>query len=256
MAINLASISRQPTLAPPRIVLFGPHGIGKTTFGAQAPSPIILPFEDGIAKLDVPHFPLLRSFGEAMEAIAALYSEAHEYATVVVDSLDWLEPLVWAETCSRHKFETIESPGFGKGFLFALDIWREFFAGLVALREQKGMCVILLAHQEIKAFNDPNTEPYDRYQLKLQARAAALAEEWADCVLFANFRTYTAKSNAGFNKTVTRGVGSGERVLYTEERPGFRAKNRYALPPEMPFSWAHFSQALAGEQAAPAATAA
>jgi len=246
MAINLNSITREPTLSPPRIVLYGPHGIGKTTFGACAPAPIILPFEDGIAKLDVPHFPLLKNYDEALEAVAALYTEDHDFATAVIDSLDWLEPLIWAETCKRHKWEDIEAPGYGKGYLAALDVWRELFSGLVGLREAKGMCVVLLAHQEIKAFNDPNSEPYDRYQLKLQARAAALAEEWADCVLFANFRTYTAKADAGFNKKVTRGVGTGERVMYTEERPGFRAKNRYGLPAELPFSWASFAQALEG----------
>ena len=246
MAINLSSISRNPVLAPPRVVLYGPHGIGKTTFGACAPAPIIMPLEDGIAKLDVPHFPVLKTWAEVMEALGALYTEAHEYASVTIDSLDWLEPIVWAETCVRNKWENVETPGYGRGFLFALDVWREFFAGLSALREQKNMCVILLAHQEIKAFNDPNTDPYDRYQLKLQPRAAALVEEWADCVLFANFRVYTAKADAGFNKKVTRGVGSGERVIYTEERPGFRAKNRYSLPPEISLSWSAFAQALAG----------
>ena len=252
MAINLQSITNSPTLAPPRLVLYGPHGVGKTTFGASAPAPIVLPFEDGIAKLDVPRFPLLTTWAEAIEALGALYQEDHQYATVVIDSLDWLEPLVWAEICRRHGKQDIEEFGYGKGYLHALDVWREFFAGLVALREQKSMCVVLLAHSEIKTFNDPNNPPYDRYQMKLQPRAASLIEEWADCVLFANFRTFIATTEAGFNKKIARGVGTGERVLYTEERPGFRAKNRYGLPPELSFQWEAFSAALA----APAPTAA
>lgn len=253
MAISLQSISRDPVIAPPRLVVYAPHGVGKTTFGASAPSPIFLPFEDGLGKLSVPHFPLLTSWGDTIEALTALYQDDHDYQTVVIDSLDWLEPYVWAETCKRHGQPNIEAFGFGKGLLFACDVWREFFAALVALREQKGMAVILIAHSEIKRFDDPTNEPYDRYQLKLQPRAAALVEEWADCVLFANFRTYTAKSDAGFNKKVVRGVGSGERVMYTEERPGWRAKNRYSLPPEMPFSWAAFAQALEPPAASPEA---
>lgn len=244
MAIDLSTISRNRSTAPPRIVVYGPHGIGKTTFGAHAPAPVVLPFEDGLGELDVDAFPLLASWDDTMAALGALYTEAHEFGTVVVDSLDWLEPIVWAETCKRHGQQDIEAFGYGKGFLFALDVWREFFAGLVALRQDKGMAVILLAHAEIKRFDDPTNEPYDRYQLKLQPRAAALVEEWADCVLFANYKTFTAKTDAGFNKKVTRGVGTGERVMYTEERPGWKAKNRYSLAPELPFSWQAFAGGL------------
>lgn len=244
MAFNLASITRDPLLAPPRTVVYGPHGVGKTTFGAQAPAPILLPFEDGVGRLDVARFPLIRSWAETQEALASLYTEAHDYATVLIDTLDWLEPLVWAETCVRNKWPDIEHPGFGKGYVAAAVVWREFFAGLSALRDERGMSVILLAHTEIKQFHDPSADPYDRYQIKLQKSAAALAQEWADCVLFANFKTYTQKSDSGFNKKTTRGVGVGERVLYTEERPAFYAKNRYALPPELPFSYAAFSAAM------------
>ena len=253
MAISLASVSKDPVIAPPRIVLYGPHGVGKTTFGACAPAPILMPFEDGVGKLEVARFPVLQSWQDTLEALGALANEAHNYGTVVVDSMDWLEPIVWAEVCKRHGKKDIEEFGYGKGYLFACDVWREFFDGLRFLRGQKGMAVVLLAHTEIKQFADPNSDPYDRYQIKLQPRAAALAEEWADCVLFANFRTYTAKADAGFNRKITRGVGSGERVLYTEERPGFRAKNRYGLPAELPFTWAAFSEALVGAPASAAA---
>lgn len=253
MAISLASISTDPIIAPPRIVLYGPHGVGKTTFGACAPAPILMPFEDGVGKLEIARFPILQSWTETVEALGALINEAHDYGTVVVDSLDWLEPIVWAEVCKRHGKKDIEEFGYGKGYLFACDVWREFFDGLRALRQSKSMAVVLIAHTEIKQFADPNSDPYDRYQIKLQPRASALAEEWADCVLFANFRTYTAKADAGFNRKITRGVGTGERVLYTEERPGFRAKNRYGLPAELPFTWAAFSDALVGAPATEAA---
>lgn len=252
--ITLESISRSPELAPPRVVVHGPHGIGKTTFACAAPGAILLPVEDGWGLLDVPRFPNVSTWGEVMEAIAALYQGEHEFSSLAVDSLDWLEPLVWAETCKRHDKPDIEAFGYGKGYLAACDVWREFFAGLAALRTDRGMGVVLIAHSEIKRFDDPNTEPYDRYQIKLQPRAAALVEEWADAVLFANWRTFVAKADAGFNNKVTRGVGTGERLLHTEERPGYRAKNRYNLPPEMPLSWGAFSAALAANL--PAADAA
>ena len=185
MAISLADISSNPTIAPPRVVLFGPHGVGKTTFGASAPKPILLPTEEGLGGLEVPHFPLLRSFGAVIEAIGALYQDEHDFQTAVIDSADWLEPLVWTETCTRHNEANIESWGYARGYLHALDQWREILEGLNALRAERGMAIVFLAHTEIKRFDAPDSEPYDRYQIKLQTRAAALIEEWADAVLFA-----------------------------------------------------------------------
>lgn len=244
MAINLSSVVRGAVLEPPRLVVYGPHGVGKTTFAANAPAPILLPFEDGVGTLDIPRFPLLKSWGELMEAFGSLCNEPHEFKTIVVDTLDWLEPLIWAETCARNKWRDIEVPGFGKGYIEAAATWREFFNGLVYIRQQRGMSVILLAHTEVKTFNDPTSDPYDRYQIKLQKRAAELTQEWADAVLFANYRTGTQKTDTGFNRKVTRGVGSGERVLYTEERPAFYAKNRYALPADMDFDYPTFAAAI------------
>jgi len=244
MAFNLESITADAQIAPPRMVIYGPHGVGKTTFASNAPTPILLPFEDGIGKLSIARFPLIKTWDQAMEACGALIQESHPYQTAAIDSLDWLEPIIWAETCRRNGWKDIEQPGFGKGYVAAADVWRDFFDCLVAMRDTKGMSVILLAHCEAKRFEDPTSDPYDRYGIKLQPRAGAIAQEWADMVGFANFKTYTQKADAGFNRKVTRGVGLGERVLFTEERPAFYAKNRYGLPPEMPFSYEALSAAL------------
>ena len=246
MAISLDTISSDPTIAPPRIIVHGPHGIGKTTFGASAPRPIVLPTEEGLGKLEVPHFPLLKSYDDVLEAIAVLYSNDHDYGTVVLDSVDWLEPLIWAETCRKEGWANIETPGYGKGQIAALDQWREVLGGINALRTHKGMTIVMIAHSEIKRFDAPDSDSYDRYQIKLQTRAAALLEEWADVVLFANWITYTKQTDVGFSKKVTRGTSAGERVIYTEERPAYKAKNRYSLPPEMPLSWTEFETALIG----------
>lgn len=250
MAISLKSISRNTSIAPPRIVLHGPQGVGKSTFAASAPNPIFLPTEDGLGRLDVQHFPLLRTFQDVLEALGALYQEDHEFQTAVLDTADWMEPLVWAKTCEVNSWGDIETPGYGKGYLAALTHWMEILEGFNALREQKHMAIIVIAHSDIKRFNAPDTEPYDRYQIKLQERASAKLQEWSDCVLFANFVTHTAKTDVGFNKKVIRGVGFGERMLYTEERPAFKAKNRYALPAEMPLSWEAFESALSTPKSA------
>ena len=85
---DLNSITRGAPPTPPRLVLYAPHGIGKTTFGASAPSPILLPFEDGIGRLDVATFPRIKTYAEATEAVATLISQPHEFQTAVVDTLD------------------------------------------------------------------------------------------------------------------------------------------------------------------------
>ena len=158
--------------------------------------------------------------------------------------LDWLEPLVWAETCRRNGWASIEAPGFGKGYAEALTVWREYLDRLNTLRDRRGMAVVQIAHTDIKRFDSPEHEPYDRYVIKLQARAAALLQEHCDVVLFANYRMSITKADVGFNKKVARALGSGERVLHTAERPAFLAKNRYGLPDTLPLDWKAFVAAM------------
>jgi hypothetical protein len=244
MAISLASLNRASTPKPPRILVHGVAGVGKTTNASQAPAPVFIQTEDGLGTLPVPHFPLARTFDEVIEALAALYIEEHDFRTVVIDSVDWLEPLVWARACRDNGWASIEDPGYGKGYIAALALWRQYVDGLNALRDERGMTVIQLAHTDIKRFDSPEHEPYDRYQIKLHARAAALLQEHSDIVLFANYRVSTVKADTGFGKKVNRALGSGERVLYTAERPAFLAKNRFGLPDVLPLDWAALAQAM------------
>ena len=244
MAISLASLRQATSLTPPRMLIHGVAGVGKSTFAANADNPVVVATEDGLGMLKVASFPVAKSFDEVMEGLAALYSEPHEFRTVVVDSVDWLEPLIWKKACDDNRWASIEEPGYGKGYLAALDLWRQYLDGLNALRDERGMTVIQIAHTDIKRFDSPEHEPYDRYVIKLHARAAALLQEHSDIVLFANYRISTVKADVGFNKKVNRALGSGERVLYTAERPAFLAKNRYGLPDVLPLDWAAFAAAM------------
>lgn len=242
MAFNLKSIRRNDAIAAPRVVIYGVEGIGKSTFAAGAPKPIFICTEDGLGSLEVDHFPLATSTADVMEAIGTLYQEAHDFGTVVIDSLDWLENIIWKEIESTHDAKDL---AYGKGAVLAADKWREILAGLNALRNDKSMAVVLIAHTTIKRFDSPETEPYDRYMLKLQDRASSLVREWADAVLFANYKTIVRKDDVGFNKTVARGVSTGERLLFTAERPAYQAKNRYSLPESISLSWDAFAAGIA-----------
>jgi hypothetical protein len=197
MAISLASLNRTTALKPPRILIHGVHGVGKTTFAAGAPDPVFLLTEDGLGTLDVPHFPIARTFDEVMQALAALYTEEHAFGTLVVDSVDWLEPLIHAKVCKDQGWSSIEDAGYGKGYVHALDLWRQYIEGLNALRDDKGMTVVQIAHTDIKRFDSPESEPYDRYVIKLHAKASALLQEHSDIVLFANYRISTVKPTSG-----------------------------------------------------------
>lgn len=232
MAFDLRSVRRGVSLTPPRIIIYGSHGVGKTSFAAGAPNPILLPLEDGEGVIDILRFPRITEYDQLMSAIGSLVQEQHEFSTAIIDTLDWLEPIVLAETCRRNKWADIETPGFGKGYIAADDTWREVLASFDAMRDA-GMTVICLAHSEIKTFADPTAENYDRHQIKLHKRVWALAQEWADIVGFLNFRVVVEKSAAGFNKVSHKGKGFGERMLHLEERPAYYAKNRYRLPPEI-----------------------
>jgi len=241
MAFDIKSIRKNDAISAPRVMIYGVEGIGKSTFASGAPNPIFICTEDGLGSLSVDHFPLASSFSDVVGAIGTLYSEKHEYQTVALDSLDWLENMIWRDVESTHDAKDL---AYGKGAVIAAEKWREVLDGLNALRNDKGMAVILIAHTTIKRFDSPETEPFDRYQPKLQERSNALIREWCDAVLFANYKTIVKKDDVGFNKTVARGISTGERLLYTNERPAFMAKNRFNLPDSIPLSWDAFTNAI------------
>lgn len=228
----------------PKIVIYGPGKIGKSTFAASAPAPVGILTEDGLHNLDVQAFPVCQSLMDVYEAIGELIAQPHDFKTVFLDSLDWLEPLVHAHVCRQHGWKDIEAAGYGKGYVAAAEEWRQVLAGLDALRAERGMTVILIAHDQIKRFESPLSDGYDIYTLKLHQRASALVQEWADVIGFAQYQTFTKTTAGGFDKKQTRAIGNGERRLYVEARPAFVAGNRFGLPAELPLSWQGLVDAL------------
>ena len=246
----IQQIHSGPRHAPPRLMIHGTEGIGKSTTAAQAPKPIFIQTEDGLGQIDCDSFPLARSFGDVVAALSALYAEKHDYQTVVIDSLDWLERLIWDLLCEQYGVSSIEKVdgGYAKGYTHALTQWREILNGLDALRNERGMCVILLGHSKVEKFEDPEHSAYDRYSPRLHKQANALITEWADAVLFATRKIITKTEDAGFgrDRTVAAGLGKdgGERILRCVGSPSCIAKNRYSLPAELPLSWAALMDAM------------
>lgn len=254
MPITLANVTVGDALKPPRMVIYGGDKVGKTTFAAAAPAPIFIRAEDGLGVLKVAAFPPASTFTEVLEAMRALASEKHDYKTLVVDSLDWLEQLIWAHVAREKNIKHIEEIGYGKGYMFADDHWGRFFLGCETLRDRNNMQIILICHAEIKRFDAPDTAPYDRYQLKLHKRASARTAEWADVIGFAQHETVVRESDVGFNKKIVRGVATGERVLHLTETPAFDAGNRYSLPDMIPLDYQVYRDVLRAALTAPEAT--
>jgi len=242
---------------PPRLMLYGTEGIGKSTFGASSDRPIFIQTEDGLGEIACDKFPLARSFGDVTAALSELYSEKHDYQTVVVDSLDWLERLIWEDVCREFGVKSIEKAdgGYAKGYTHALTQWREILNWLDALRNDRGMVSILIAHAKVEKFEDPESTAYDRYSPRLHKHAGALITEWSDAVLFATRRFRTETEEAGFNRTRTIatavGADGGERILRTVGGPACIAKNRYGLPAELPLAWPALMAALTAATSTP-----
>jgi hypothetical protein len=225
---------------PKRVLLYGPEGIGKSTFAMGAPSPIFLCPEDGTAELDVARLPEPHSWQDVIDAVRLLAKEQHDYKTFVVDTLDWIEPLCWDFVCARDGEKNIETYGYGKGYLAALNEWRVFVAEVDKLRATRGMHVVLLGHSKVATFKNPEGEDYDRYSLKLHEKSGGLLKEWVDAALFANYETFVDKAS---KMARGKGLSTGARVIHTERRAAWDAKNRYSLPEQIPLSWDDFAQA-------------
>lgn len=241
--MSLADIRKKSKLKPPKIVLYGGAGIGKTSFASSMNAPIFALTEDGMGKIQCDHFPVAKDYDTFVNNLKTLLENQTDYRTLCVDSLDWLEPLIWEKVCQEHGKKSIEEFGYGRGYVEALKQWREYIDILNRLRDEKSMTIIQIAHNQIKRFESPEIEAYDRHELKLHRKAGDLILEHSDCCFFANFKLGTVKTQGKGGQTNTKAV-QGDRVIYTQAKPAFLAKNRYGLPEEMPFDWDSIREAI------------
>lgn len=231
MAVSLSNLVRKKADKPPLILIYGRGKMGKTTLASEFPNPIFIQTEDGAGAIELTSFSdgPIGSLGDVMDALQELATEEHEFKTVVIDSVTQLEPLVWAEACARNNWKSIEDPGYGKGYLAADEVWREFLTACTWLRDHKRMCVVLIGHEVVESFSDPEREDYNRYKVRVHKRAEAMIRERVDIVGFLNQAVSLDKQKGGFKETA-KAKGSGQRQINLAPRPTFEAGNRYGMP--------------------------
>lgn len=234
-----------------KVVIYGIEGIGKSTFASQFPGPLFIDTEGSTKYMDVKRLPSPETWEELLEEIEYVRKNK-PCKTLVIDTADWAEQLAVPYVLKKYgggdpRITSLESFGFGKGYGYLRDEFRQFvFAldGVIAA----GINTVVTAHAIIKPFTEPDGfGQYDRYELKLSKNCSPLLKEWADLLLFASYKTIIVKDTNGKQK----GQG-GQRVMYTAHTPAWDAKNRFNLPPELPFEY----KAIAGIMTAAPAPAA
>jgi hypothetical protein len=264
-ASRLAKVQKARIRSPNRINIYGPEGVGKTTLACSAPNAILLDIEDGSSELEVARYPFRdgptghvpRTFGEVVAAVDDLTSSTHEYKTLVIDSADKLEALIWKFMLERDSvvsarnpkatpLESIEDYGYGKGYNTAVEEWRAFAARLDRLRYAKGMDIVIVGHAQVRTFKNPEGEDYDRYQLRINEKAASFLKEWSDVTAFMCFED-DAKKSSKYGRP--KGFSTGRRILRTSRSAAVDAKSRISLPDEVAVDidnpWAPFAAAIA-----------
>lgn len=222
-----------------KVVLYGPEGVGKSTFAAQFPGVIFIDTEGSTDHMDVARTPRPQSFTEILLDVDYFIGHPDELRTLAIDTADWAEKLATEQMCAEKQLSGVEDMGYGKGYTYVAESFGKLLNKLETLRE-KGVNIVLTAHAQMRKFEQPDEMgAYDRWELKLSRRTAALTKEWADLLLFANYKTYVvATSNDGKKAKATGGT---KRVMYTQHTATHDAKNRAGLAAELPFEFAQIA---------------
>lgn len=225
---------------PPRVALSGVQGVGKSTLASNAPSPLFICPEDGLTGLDHVDRLTPTTFNELHAILDSIIESSNGYKTIVIDTVDWMERLVYDHICTRDNKKNIEDYGWSKGYVVAENELVGVLRKLDTIRHKHSMWIILLSHVKIKSFNDPAGETWDRYEMKGHHKMTGVVSEWVDACLFAFYEVFKTKNKDGREKAI-----GGDRVVKTQWNPAYDAKNRLNLPETLPLDWTALVNAIA-----------
>ena len=221
-----------------KVVIYGTEGIGKSSLASQFPEPLFIDTEGSTDNMDVARLDKPTSWIMLNNQIAFIKANPTVCKTLVIDTIDWAESLCVDNLCAMHGKKGIEDFGYGNGYVYAKEEMGRFLNKLQDLIEL-GINVVLTAHAQIRKFQLPDEMgSYDKYELKLgkktSSQTAPLVKEWADLLLFCNYKTYLISQE----KSTKKKAQGNQRVMYTEHNPAWDAKNRHGLPSELPLDYA------------------
>jgi len=223
-------IRRTIKKTPPRIIIYGQHGEGKSTLASTAPKPVFIQTEDGLDTIDADAFPKASSYEDIIEQLTYIIkAENFEYKTLVIDSLDWCEKLVNEDICKQNNQESIGDFAYGAGYSKSFTYLTRILKGLDKIRVEKNMAIILIAHAEKTTFQNPLGLDYDYFKIKLREKNAAIFFEWVDCVGFLHSLISVKSEKGGFNKEIKKATGGSTKVFSCFRNPAFESKNRYGI---------------------------
>ena len=215
-----------------KVVIYGPEGIGKSTLASCFPDPVFIDTEGSTKELDVARYPTPSAWADVVNCVKDCAENATG-KTIVIDTADWAELLCIKYTCSKCHVEGIEDVGYGKGYVYLSENFNELLKACDKCIAA-GINVVFTAHAFMRKFEQPDEMgAYDRWEMKLTKKDAPMLKEWADMVLFCNYKTNVITDQATKSKKAT----GGSRVMYATHHPCWDAKNRYGLPDSMPMSF-------------------
>jgi len=242
-------ITTKHELRPPLGIVHGGPGVGKTHLGSTLPNPIFMLTEPGLGKIQVDAIKPEQNatWDDFMANLEKIRTEKHDYKSLIVDSLDWLQPLCHDKTCKEMGYASIESAGYGKGYTESLKFWRQYIDLLNTIRDERKMTILQLAHSQVKRFEPPEAESYDRWELKLDKKVGELMLEHVDFCFYAAYETGVAQEKGSNGKLVSKTRTTKRRICHTTWKPHWVAKNRYALPEVLDMDWSVIRSAIIGE---------
>ncbi len=227
---------------PLKVVIYGPEGIGKSTFASQFPSPIFIDTEGGTSNLDIRRIKCNKSWNELISIVNEIITTPNICKTLVIDTADWSEILCINSVCEKYRKSNIEDFGFGKGYVYLQDEYSKLLSLLDKVIDA-GINVVVTAHAKLRKFELPEEQgAFDRYEMKLTKQVAPLLKEWCDTLLFCNYKIYVVTTENNSKK-----AQGGKRVLYTTHNPTYDAKNRFNLAEELELDFASVAHLFAAQ---------
>ena len=229
-----------------KVGIYGPEGVGKTTLAAMFPGAVFVDTEGSTKHMDVARFDPPQDLNDVLDQINWVLANPDKVGTLIIDTVDWLEKLIFNSVCSEKKIQNIEDIGYGKGYVYAKQKMQQILEVLDAIVAQ-GVHVVLVCHSMIRKFEQPDEMgSYDRYMLKLNEKnIAPIVKEWLDMLLFCNYKTDVVTAADGKTK---KARGGQKRIMYANHSACWDAKNRFGLPDEMPMEYEQIAE-LFGEAA-------